>query len=372
MSRFVFFLLLAFSTILPMAAHAAPGTRILLIVSGHGRDGGKTQPGFEFDEFAQAYAVFRDNGLAIDVASPKGGRVEADDHDRDKPYNKRLLADGAAMAMLAATRATADVKPEDYAAVFVIGGKGAMFDLPADPVLRTLLARVHAAGGVVAAVCHGPAALVAVLRPDGTRLVAGRSVTGFTNEEEAMFGKRWAKDYPFLLEDALRGAGGLYAGAPMMLPFVRSDDRIVTGQNPYSTALTAEAALRAMGRTPAPRAPWADERSLLLVVDALAGNAGQARTALAREPALYDMPLIGMYGVYSARRPGIDNKALAESLMVMALAEPHFAHPKLQLAMAEAERALGQRAAARARVEKLLAQSPDMKEARALLTAIGE
>lgn len=372
MQRILLILLLAIASINPAPLHAAPPGKVLLIVSGHGQDAGRKRPGFEFDEFAQAYLVFRDNGLRVDVASPQGGRVEADDYDPKKPYNARVLADPDAVGMLAATRGIGAVKAADYAAIFVIGGKGAMFDLPANSALQSLLARVHRAGGVVAAVCHGPAALVEVRRTDGSRLIAGRAVTGFTNEEEAMFGKRWAKDYPFLLEDALRAGGGRYAGAPMMLPFVQSDDRIVTGQNPYSTALAAETTLRAMGHVPVSRVPWADERSLLLVSDAINGKMEWARSELATNTAQYDIPLIAMYGVYRAGSPAAGTDIIANALAVMTLAEPHFAHVRLQLAMAEAEKKLGKTREARARVEKILAQTPDMKEARTLLTALEE
>jgi putative intracellular protease/amidase len=372
MRKLVLTLLLVLSSMISSPLYAAPERKVLLVVSGHGQDAGRTRPGFEFDEFAQAYLVFRENGLGVDLASPQGGRVEADDYDPKKPYNARVLADPGAVAMLAATRAMSDVKAADYAAIFVIGGKGAMFDLPANGALQSLLADVHRAGGIVAAVCHGPAALVDVRRADGSRLIAGKAVTGFTNEEEAMFGKRWAKDYPFLLEDALRAGGGRYAGAAMMLPFVQSDDRIVTGQNPYSTALAAEATLRAMGITPTPRIAWADERSLLLVSDAMKGKMDWARTELAANTAQYDIPLIAMYGVYRAGAAGAGTDIVADALAVMTLAEPHFAHTRLQLAMAEAEKRLGRPREARARVEKILAQTPDMKEARALLTALEE
>ncbi|MDC6726503.1 DJ-1/PfpI family protein, partial [Leclercia adecarboxylata] len=112
------------------------------------------------DEFAQAYLIFRDNGLAVQVASPQGGPVEADKFNAEEPFNARVLADPAAAALLADTRATATLSAADYAAVYVVGGKGAMFDLPADPALRGLLGTMHDRGAVVAAVCHGPAALV--------------------------------------------------------------------------------------------------------------------------------------------------------------------------------------------------------------------
>ncbi|MGR4890617.1 type 1 glutamine amidotransferase domain-containing protein [Sphingopyxis sp. LARHCG72] len=372
MRRFLPAILLAIGLATSPPALAAPAEKVLIVVSGHGADGGKTRPGFEFDEFAQAYAVFRDNGLEVEVASPRGGRVEADEYDPAKPYNARVLADAKAMAALSATRPTGTIRAGDHAAIFIVGGKGAMFDLPRDTALRKLLADSHAAGRVIGAVCHGPAALVGVKRRDGTPLLAGVAATGFTNEEEALFGKRWSKDFPFLLEDALRAEGSRYAEAAIMLPFVQSGDRIVTGQNPFSTSLAADAVIRAMKKQPASRATWTDERSLLLVARFLAGETEAVERELTANPGQYDMPLIAMYGYSLTQVPAAEPDTLANALAIMALAEPHFAHPKLQLAMADAEQRTGQTNSARQRLKKLLARQPDMKEARAMLTDLAE
>ena len=177
---------------------ATKADRVLLVVSSHGADGGKTRPGFEMDELSQAYAVFADNGLTVDIASPAGGVVVADEFDPKKPYNSRFIADPAASAKLASTLALAKAASESYAAVFVVGGKGAMFDLPVNTDLKTLIAQTYEAGGVIGAVCHGPAALMNVPLKDGTSLIAGRAVTGFSNEEELLFGKRWVRGLPRL------------------------------------------------------------------------------------------------------------------------------------------------------------------------------
>ena len=150
--------------------HAAKADRILIVVSGEGRDQGKTRPGYEFDELSQAWLIFQANGFAIDVASPQGGAVEADKYNPQEPFNAALLADADAMRVLADTRKTGDVKATDYTAVYVVGGKGAMFDLPRDTALTTLLGDAYERGVVIGAVCHGPAALLEVMRDDGTPL----------------------------------------------------------------------------------------------------------------------------------------------------------------------------------------------------------
>jgi putative intracellular protease/amidase len=372
MFRFVSALLAWVAVIAPAGAEAARAQKVLLVVSGYGEDQGKTKPGYEFDEFAQAYAIFRDNGLAVDVASPQGGKVEADGYDPEKPYNARILKDPEAVAKLANTKATSAVAAKDYAAIFVIGGKGAMFDLPKDPALLALLARIYEADGVIGAVCHGPAVLARVIKRNGKTLVAGKRVTGFTNEEEMLFGKKWAKQYPFMLEDAMRLAGGRFDEADIMLPFVQTDGRIVTGQNPFSTPMAVEAVLRAMGRTPVAREPYRDERSLMLVARFMAGEHAWAKSELSANTARYEPDLIAMYGFYRSSVPGADAQSIATSLAVMELAAPHFSHPKLVLGMAQAEQKLGRTGAARRRVEEVLAQKPDMEEAKKLMATMQE
>ncbi|MBJ7440042.1 MAG: type 1 glutamine amidotransferase domain-containing protein [Sphingopyxis sp.] len=314
----------------------AQSDRVLIVVSGHGADGGKTRPGFEMDELSQAYAVLADNGLTIDIASPAGGVVVADEFDPEKPYNRRFIADTAAHAKLASTLTLAKARSESYAAVFIIGGKGAMFDLPVDVDLKTLLAQTYEAGGVIGAVCHGPAALMNVPLKDGKSLIAGRAVTGFSNEEELLFGKRWAAAFPVLLEDGLRGAGAQFSDAPMMLSHVVSDNRIVTGQNPYSTSDAAEAVVRAMGRKLAPREPFADERSIALIGRMLAGDVAGARQSLKANPAQYDVPLIAAWGLYRSKTPGADRKLIEGAITAMEVALPHYDKPQLVAAIAEA------------------------------------
>ena len=104
--------------------------------------------------------------------------MEADPYNPKEPFNAALLADTQAMRMLAATRSTREVKAADYAAIYVVGGKGAMFDLPRDAALASLLGDAYGRGAVIGAVCHGPAALAEVRLRDGTPLVQGKAVTG--------------------------------------------------------------------------------------------------------------------------------------------------------------------------------------------------
>lgn len=359
-------LLLAGSLATVSAPAAQPvRDRVLVVVSSEGRDQGKTRPGFEMDELSQAWAIFRDNGLEVDIASPAGGRVEADRYNPKDEFNARLLADPAAKAQLDATRATADVRARDYAAVYLVGGKGAMFDLPDDAALRQVIAEVYESGGVVGAVCHGPAALVDVKLRDGRPLVAGRQLTGFTNEEEAIFGRKWAKEFRFQLEDAMRERGARWREAPLMMPNVVVDGRLVTGQNPYSTPGVAEAIVRGLGRTPVAREPWRDEATMALVQRLLAGELDMARAELAERADRYHVPLIGLLGYYQLQAAQ-DDAAVRDALAIMELAQPYMSEPQLEVGIADALWRLGRAGSARERLAAVLEKHPALEEAKAL------
>ncbi len=162
-------------------------------------------------------------------------------------------------------------------------------------------------------------------------------MTGFSNAEETLFGKRWAAQFPVLLEDGLRGAGASFSAAPMMLSHVVTDGRLVTGQNPYSTPQAAEAVVRAMGRTPKPRTAWADERSIALVKAVIEERSSEARAKLSADPSSYDVPLIAMWGFYRAKAAGDDRLGLTRAIEVMEIAAPHYPEPQLAAAITESK-----------------------------------
>jgi putative intracellular protease/amidase len=347
---------------------AVTPAKVLLVVSSEGRDAGKTRPGFEMDEFAQAYLVLRANGLTVEVASPAGGAVEADKFNKDDDHIKAMLADEAAQKLLLATRRTQDVRVGEHQAIFIIGGKGAMFDLPKDAALQTLLGRHFDNGGVVAAVCHGPAALANVTLKDGVALVRGRRMTGFTNEEEQVFGKKWVKEFPFMLETRMRENGARWEEAALMMPKLVVDGRLITGQNPFSTAQTAEAIVRGLGKTPVQRTVYREEASMRAVERWLGGDK-QVMQTMRAAPTEYKTELIAMLGYYQFKS-ATDDATRRQALAIMQLAEPFFEHPQLKVGMAEAEAALGDAGAARARLERLLVAKPDHEEAKQVLAKL--
>jgi putative intracellular protease/amidase len=218
-------------------------TRVLFAVTSHDRKGDTGQPtGFYLPEAAHPYAVLAAAGCDIDFVSPRGGRPPMDGVNREDPVSRAFLDDPAVIGKLANTPTPERLRPEDYAAIFFVGGHGAMWDFPDHPPLARLAERVHAAGGVVGAVCHGPAGLVNLRGADGEYLVKGRRIAAFTDDEERAV--QLERVVPFLLATALQQRGAIHVAAPNWNANVVVDGRFVTGQNPAS----AEGVGQAMAR----------------------------------------------------------------------------------------------------------------------------
>lgn len=272
---------------------AAPGNRgkILAVVSSAARmDGGKKKAGFELTELSRAYYVFRANGFEVDIASPLGGKPPAVLDDMgDVDY--AFLNDKDAQVKLASSLKLADIDPSGYAAVYFVGGKGAMFDFPDNPDVARIVAAI-APRGVVGAICHGPAALLGVKLADGTALMAGRKMTAVSNEEELFLRKDARSVFPFLLEDKANNVGARFVKAPLFLDNTVIDGRLVTGQNPWSTWSTAEGMIRALGYTPVARATTAEEVSVRLLATYYRDGLDKARAEQARVPQFDKMLLL--------------------------------------------------------------------------------
>jgi Putative intracellular protease/amidase len=220
--------------------------KILTVLTSHdrlGETGEKT--GFWLEELAAPYWRFRDAGAEIVLASPRGGQPPLDPRsgapEAQTEDTRRFQADARAMAALAATRPLAEVSMDDFDALFYPGGHGPLWDLAEDARSVALIERAEATGKPIGAVCHGPAALRRARRPDGAPLVQGRQVTAFSDSEEAAVGLTAV--VPFSVEAMLRGNGGRYSKAADFQPYVVTDGRLVTGQNPASSAPAAEALL---------------------------------------------------------------------------------------------------------------------------------
>ncbi|MEW6024613.1 MAG: type 1 glutamine amidotransferase domain-containing protein [Pseudomonadota bacterium] len=220
---------------------------ILMVLTSHAQLGntGK-QAGFWLEEFAAPYYALKDAGAAITVVSPAGGQPpldpKSDAPDAQTDATRRFKDDAAAQAVLASTGKLAEVKADDFDAVFYPGGHGPLWDLAEDKTSIALIEAMAAAGKPVAVVCHAPGVLRHVKGADGQPLVKGKRVTGFTNTEEEAVGL--TEVVPFLVEDMLKQNGGQYERGADWASFVLTDGKLVTGQNPASSEEAAQALIR--------------------------------------------------------------------------------------------------------------------------------
>jgi putative intracellular protease/amidase len=216
--------------------------KVLMILTSHDKlgDTGR-QTGFWLEELAAPYYAFKDAGAEIVLASPAGGRPPLDPKSNEPSSQtddtRRFEADAAAMAQLASTVRLDSVSQADFDTVFYPGGHGPLWDLAEDRNSIDLIEAFLAAGKPVALVCHAPGVLRHVRTPDGRPLVEGKQVTGFTNTEEEAVGL--TNIVPFLVEDMLKAAGGVYTHGADWGSYVVRDGLLITGQNPGSSAEAA-------------------------------------------------------------------------------------------------------------------------------------
>ena len=221
--------------------------KILMVLTSHdqlGTTGKKT--GFWLEEFAAPYYVFKDAGVDITVVSPAGGQPpldpSSDAPDSQTDSTRRFKADKDAQAVLAHTGKLAGASGADFDALFYPGGHGPLWDLAESADSIKLIESMSAAGKTISAVCHAPAVFRHTKAADGSPLVKGKKVTGFTNTEEAAV--KLTDIVPFLVEDMLTKNGGLYSKGADWQSYVVTDGKLITGQNPASSEAAAKAVLQ--------------------------------------------------------------------------------------------------------------------------------
>ncbi len=222
---------------------------ILFVLTSHDKlgDTGK-KTGFWVEEFASPYYTLLDQGAKITIATPKGGAApidpSSDTPDAATDATKRYDSDAAAKEKIANTKRLADMNPDDFDAVFYPGGHGPLWDLVNDTNSIALIEKFNAQKKPIAFVCHAPAVLKDVKNADGSRLVKGKKMTGFSNQEEAAVGL--TDVVPVLLENMLIEHGALYSNVEAWAPYVLQDGNLITGQNPASSELVAEKLLESL------------------------------------------------------------------------------------------------------------------------------
>lgn len=220
--------------------------KVLFVLTSHedlGNTGAKT--GFWIEEFAVPYYLLKDKNVDITLASPKGGQPPIDpksnEPDFQTPATVRFNEDEKLQAVLANTLKLETVKAADYDAIFYPGGHGPLWDLAENQHSIALIEDFYQQNKPVAAVCHAPAVFKHTKDAQGTPLVSGKKVTGFSNTEEAAVAL--TDVVPFLVEDMLQSKDGIYSKADDWSPYAVKDGLLITGQNPASSELVAETLL---------------------------------------------------------------------------------------------------------------------------------
>ncbi len=198
--------------------------------------------GFFFPEIAHPFEVLHRAGVAVEFASPLGGKPPEDGFDGDDPAQTEFL-NSKAYRRLSRSRPLSEVDVLDYDAVFFPGGLGPMVDITGNPQVQATVIAAWNAGIVVCAVCHGPSAFLGVTTDDGAPLVKGRKLTSFSTAEEDGYAK---DDVPFDLEGALRAEGALYEATDPWQSKLVVDGRLITGQNPQSGAAVGQALVESL------------------------------------------------------------------------------------------------------------------------------
>jgi putative intracellular protease/amidase len=213
--------------------------------------------GFWGSELTHAWYEFTETGYEVEIASPKGGKVELDALSDPRDPSGYSAHDVLTMgflhtphlaALLETTKKLADCRAQDYDALVVAGGQSPMFTFRRERALHTLIAAFYEAEKPTAALCHGTCALLEVTLSDGSRLIAGKTMTGFANVEED-FADRivGAKLMPFRIEDEARELGANFVTGGLFKAFAVRDGRLITGQQQFSGKATARLVIEALG-----------------------------------------------------------------------------------------------------------------------------
>lgn len=210
---------------------------ILFVMSAHAQMGGGQPAGCYIPELVHPYNVMRTRGIEVDFTAPGGKGPAISGADFKDPALVALLEDAKTMDRIMAAPAPETLDPGKYAAVFYTGGHGGLWDFPDNPALVAIAESVWAAGGVVSAMCHGPAGLLNLKDKSGRLLVAESRVTGYSRAEEIFYGTLF--DIPYVLEDALKAKGAKYIDYGVNQGCTQAEGRLITGQNPMSSGLVA-------------------------------------------------------------------------------------------------------------------------------------
>jgi putative intracellular protease/amidase len=221
--------------------------KILFVVTSHDKKGDTGEDtGYYLGEVSHPWEVLHKAGYEIDFVSPKGGTPPVDGFDLKDPVNKEFWENKEYKNKIDHSLQPSQVDTKNYAAIFYAGGHGAMWDFADNTELANIASKIYENGGIVSAVCHGPAGLVNIKLNNGKYLVDGKKINAFTNEEEAEV--KLTDVVPFLLEDRLKERGAKFEKSGLWQNHVVSDQRVITGQNPQSAKSVGETILKELNK----------------------------------------------------------------------------------------------------------------------------
>ncbi len=309
-------------------------TRVALLISGYGNNG-DTNISYDLEELAQTYLVLSDNGVSLDIISPEGGAVHVHKKKDDLAYMHRFKKATPALKQLANTLSAKQAQNNRYDGLMIIGGDGAVFDLPTHTDTQNFIQKFITKHLPIAAVCHGPAALVNLKLENGDYFLKGKKVNSFTLKEEHAFKGELLDKYPFMVETALKERGATFVANSPMLPYLAEDGLLITAQNPMSVAKAADALLVKLGKKPKERMLFKDEATMQLISQARVEGAYLIDLALATAKDNYNVQYLALYGFYAYRLADTHAQKLIE-LSIMERVGKHFSHPNYSEALAKA------------------------------------
>lgn len=218
--------------------------KVLIPVTNHATLGKTDQVNGTYSpELTHVVYVIKAAGFDYEIASINGGKapIYGTDIEGDT-INANILADKDFQNSINNTIPVSQLNVADYDAIFYPGGFGLLSDLAENDVFAKISAKHYEQGGIIAAVCHGPAALLPITLSNGEALLASKSVTGFTREEEIDYGT--INDIPFLMEEALARKAARFSKVQPWASFIIEDERVITGQNPASAHAVGNALVK--------------------------------------------------------------------------------------------------------------------------------
>ncbi|MEO2266712.1 type 1 glutamine amidotransferase domain-containing protein [Pseudoalteromonas sp. YIC-656] len=302
-----------------------PSKKVAMLISGYGNS--DPDLSYDLEELVQSYLIFHRNNVKVDIVTPKGGAVLVKPNKDDLAHVADFKTKTTGLDKLANTLSAEQAGENDYDALFIVGGDGAVFDLPFDASTQQWITTFAKSNTPIAAVCHGPAALVNIKLDDGTYYVANKYVNSFTYVEDSAFKKEHLDKYPMIVQTELEARGAHFIANNPMLPFVARDGNLITAQNPTSVAKAAEALLIAMGTTPAARIAFKDEATMELIAMARSMGVAQLDIAMTKNPERYDTMYLALYGLYAYKLADTaPDKAI--TLQLMEKISEYFKHPQ--------------------------------------------